>query len=82
MVYEKMIRRLIKVQMIIIPNVGRSKNPPFNVYIAEDIKKIISLISLKNRLLKMFVNKYHKESSETIKKRAKELEDIIENSFL
>lgn len=80
--FYNLIRRLIKAQMIIIPNVGRSKIPPFDVYIAENIRRIISLISLKNRLLKRFVKKYHNESSEATEKRAKELEDIIENSFL
>jgi len=80
--FYKLIRNLIKVQMIIIPNVGKSKNPPFNVYIAEDIIRIIKLIGLKNRLLKMFVKKYNKESSEEIEKRTKELQEIIENSFL
>ena len=80
--FYKLIRNLIIVQMIIIPNVGRSKNPPFNVYIAEDIETIIRLISLKNRLLKMFIKKHQKESPEATEKRAKKLQEIIENSSL
>ncbi len=80
--FYKIIRNLITVQMIVIPNVGRSKNPPFNVYIAEDIKAIIRLISVKNRLLKMFIKNHQKESPEAIEKRAKNLQEIIENSLL
>jgi len=80
--FYKLIRNLITAQMIIIPNVGRSKNPPFNVYIAEDIKTIIRLISLKNRLLKMFVKKHQEESPEAIEKRARKLQEIIESSLL
>ena len=80
--FYKLIRNLIKAQMIIIPNVGRSKNPPFNVYIAEDIKTIIRLISLKNRLLKMFVKKHQEESSEAIEKRTRKVQEIIESSLL
>jgi hypothetical protein len=68
--------------MIIIPNVGKSKKPPFTVYIAEDIKRIINLIDLKNRLLKRFIKKRQKESSEVIEKRSKELEEILEKTFL
>ena len=80
--FYKLIRNLITAQMIIIPNVGRSKNPPFNVYIAEDIKTIIRLISLKNRLLKMFVNNHQEESPEAIEKRTRKLQEIIESSLL
>jgi len=80
--FYKLIRNLITAQMIIIPNVGRSKNPPFNVYIAEDIKTITRLISLKNRLLKMFIKNHQKESPEAIEKRARNLQEIIENSLL
>ena len=68
--------------MITIPNVGKGKTPPFNVYMAEDIKKIINLIDLKNRLLKRFIKMRQKESSEAIEKRSKELEEILEESFL
>ena len=80
--FYKLIRNLISLQMIIIPNVGRSKNPPFNVYIAEDIKTIVRFISLKNRLLKEFINKHTKESPKAIEKRARNLQEIIENSLL
>jgi len=80
--FYKLIRNLITVQMIVIPNVGRSKNPPFNVYIAEDIKTIVRFISLKNRLLKEFINKHQKENPEVIEKRARNLQEIIENSLL
>jgi hypothetical protein len=52
------------------------------VYISEDIKKIINLIDLKNRLLKRFIIARQKESSEEIEKRSKELEEILERSFL
>ena len=80
--FYKLIRNLITLQMIGIPNVGKSKNPPFNVYIAEDIKSIVRLISLKNRLLKTFMNKHQEESPEAIEKRAKKLQEIIESSLL
>ena len=80
--FYKLIRNLITVQMIIVPNVGGSKNPPFKVYIAEDVKTIIRLISLKNRLLKMFIKNHQKESSEAIQKRSKKLQEIIENTLL
>jgi len=80
--FYKLLIRLIKNHLIIIPNVGKSKIPPFNVYIAEDIKRIISLIDLKNRLLKRFIKMRQKESFETIEKRSKELEEILEESFL
>ena len=80
--FYKLIRNLITAQMITIPNVGRSKNPPFNVYIAEDIITIIRLISLKNRLLKMFVKKHQEESSEAIEKRTRKVQEIIESSLL
>jgi hypothetical protein len=80
--FYKLIRNLITVQMIVIPNVGKSKNPPFNVYIAEDIKPITRLISLKNKLLKTFMNKHQEESPEAIEKRAKKLQEIIESSLL
>jgi len=68
--------------MISIPNVGKSKNPPFNVYIAEDIKPITHLINLKNRSLKMFIKNHQKESPEETEKRAKKLQEIIEITLL
>lgn len=80
--FFKLLRRLIKNHLITIPNVGKSKNPPFNVYIAEDIKRIIRMIDLKNRMLKRFIKKRQKESSESIDKRSKELENILTQSFL
>jgi hypothetical protein len=80
--FYKLMLKLIKNHLIVIPNVGKSKNPPFNMYITEDIKKIINLIDLKNRLLKLFIKKRQKESSEAIEKRSKELEEILEKSFL
>jgi len=79
--FYKLIRYLITAQMIRIPNVGGSKNPPFNVYIAEDVKTIIRLISLKNRLLKMFIKNHQEESPEVIEKRERNLQEIIENSL-
>ncbi|MHA2280705.1 MAG: hypothetical protein ACXAC5_07625 [Promethearchaeota archaeon] len=80
--FTNLLIKLIKYHMIIIPNVGKSKKPPFTVYIAEDIKRIINLIDLKNRLLKRFIKKRQKESSEVIEKRSKELEEILEKTFL
>lgn len=80
--FYKLIRNLITLQMIVIPNVGKSKNPPFNVYIAEDIKALVRLISLKNRLLKTFIDNHQKENPEEIEKRAKKLQEIIENTLL
>lgn len=80
--FYKLIRNLITLQMISIPNVGKSKNPPFNVYIAEDIKTITRLISLKNKLLKLFIKNHQKESPEVIKKRTRKLQEIIESSLL
>lgn len=80
--FYKLIRNLISLQMISIPNVGKSKNPPFNVYIAEDIKAIIGVINLKNRLLKSFIKNHQKESPEAIEKKARNLQEIIENSLL
>jgi len=80
--FYKLIRNLITLQMISIPNVGKSKNPPFNVYIAEDIKPITRLISLKNKLLKLFIKNHQKESPEVIKKRTRKLQEIIESSLL
>ena len=80
--FYKLIRNLITVQMITIPKVGRSKSPPFNVYIAEDIKSIVRLISLKNRLLKTFMDKHQKESPEAIEKRASKVQEILESSLL
>jgi hypothetical protein len=80
-IYKLMID-LIKNRMITIPNVGKSESPPFKVYISEDIKRIIELIDLKNRLLKRFITANQKESSEEIQKRSKELEEILEKSFL
>ena len=80
--FYKLIRNLISLQMISIPNVGKSKNPPFNVYIAEDVKAIIGLINLKNRLLKSFIENHQKESPEAIEKKARNLQEIIEKSLL
>ncbi|NVM17212.1 MAG: hypothetical protein HWN80_05805 [Candidatus Lokiarchaeota archaeon] len=79
--FYKLIRNLITAQMVSIPNVSKSKNPPFNVYIAEDIKTIIGLISLKNRLLKNFIENHQKESPEAIEKRAQKLQEIIESAL-
>jgi hypothetical protein len=80
--FYKLIRNLITLQMINIPNVSKSKNNSFNVYIAEDVKTIIRLINLKNRLLKNFIDKHEKENPEAIEKRAKNLQEIIEISLL
>jgi len=79
--FYRLIIKLIKNQMILIPNIGKSKNPPFNIYIAEDLKKIVNLIELKNKLLKRFIKKYQKESPEVIEKKSKELHKIIERPF-
>jgi hypothetical protein len=78
--YNLMIN-LIRNQLITVPSVGESKKPPYTVYITEDIKEIISLIDLKNSMLKNFMEKHQKESSVEIEKRSKELEDILEKSF-
>jgi small GTP-binding protein len=75
--FYKLMIKLIKNHMITIPLVGKSKTPPFNVYIDEDIRQIINLISLKNKLLKRFINKRQRESSETIEKRTEEQERYI-----
>jgi hypothetical protein len=79
--FYKLIRNLITFQMISIPNVDKSRTPPFNIYVAEDVKAITRLIGLKNRLLKTFIKNHHKESTEAINKRTKELQDFIENSL-
>ena len=79
--FYKIIIKLIKNQMILIPNIGKSKNPPFNIYIAEDLKKIVNLIELKNNLLKRFIKKHQVDSPEVIEKKSKELHKIIEKPF-
>ncbi len=79
--YNLMIK-LIRNQLITVPSVGESKKPPYTVYVTEDIKKIIKLIDLKNRLLKNFIENHQKEKSGEIEKRSKELENILEKSFL
>jgi len=79
--FYKLIRKLIKNQMILIPNIGKSKNPPFNIYIVEDLKKIVNIITLKNTLLKRFIKKHQTDSPEAIEKKSKELHKIIEKPF-
>ena len=79
--FYKLMIKLTKNQMIVIPNIGKSKNPPFNVYITEDIKKIVNIIDLKNKLLKRFIKKYQTDSPEVIKKKSKALHKIIEEPF-
>ena len=79
--FYKLLIKLIRYHLITIPNVGKSKTPPFNVYMSEDIKKIINLIDLKNRLLKRFIKIRQEEDSEAIEKRSKELGELLE-SFL
>ena len=76
--FYRLIIKLIKNQMILIPNIGKSKNPPFNIYIAEDLKKIVNIIVLKNALLKRFIKKHRIDSPESIEEKSKELHRIIE----
>jgi hypothetical protein len=71
--FYRLIIKLIKNQMIVIPNIGKSKNPPFNIYIAEDLKKIVNLIELKNKLLKRFIKKHQMDSPEVIEKKSKDI---------
>ncbi|GAH12966.1 unnamed protein product, partial [marine sediment metagenome] len=74
-IFPKLVIKLIRYHLITIPNVGKSKTPPFNVYITEDIKEVIDLIDLKNSLLKRFRKRNHKDDSN-------ELRELLEESFL
>lgn len=79
--FYKLLIKLIRNQMILIPNIGKSKNPPFNIYIVEDLKKIVNIIELKNALLKRFIRKHQTESTEAIEKKSKEIHKIMKKPF-
>ncbi len=77
--FHKIISNLYKYHLVNIPKIGGRKNPPFNVYITKEVKPIINLVVLKNRLIKKFIKTNFKEPSNSLEKYSEEFHEFLKN---
>jgi len=74
--FRKVISTLFRNQLVFVPQIGGKKKSPFNVHVSKEVKTIINLISLKNKLIKKFVENY-KTNGQKIEKEIELFQNIL-----
>lgn len=76
--FYKLAAKLLKNQMIYIPNFGKTKKPPFTAYVTDDIKTIVNLLNLKSKLIDNFIEKREEKKEDEGEDSEQVLKQLLE----
>lgn len=79
--FHRLITNLYKYHLVNIPKIGGRKKPPFNVYITKEVKTIINLVVLKNKLIKKFIKTNFKKTTDSLEKNSEEFHEFLKSVF-
>jgi hypothetical protein len=79
--FYKMISNLYKQQIIDLPKLGGKRKAPFTVYVRKEVKTIINLINMKNKLIKEFIKNNIIEDTRILEKNSKEFHIFLKSVF-
>lgn len=79
--FHRMITTLFKCHMIFIPKIGGRIKAPFNIHIKKEVKDITNLVSLKNKLIKKFIQNNITKTSKDLKASVEEFHKLLEHIF-
>ncbi|MFW9937552.1 MAG: hypothetical protein ACFFD5_07875 [Candidatus Thorarchaeota archaeon] len=79
--FYKTITNLYKQQIVDVPKRGGKRKAPFNVYVRKEVKTIVNLIILKNKLIKEFIKNNIIENTRILEKNAEEFHVFLKSVF-
>ncbi|MFX0057158.1 MAG: hypothetical protein ACFE85_06220 [Candidatus Hodarchaeota archaeon] len=79
--FYKTISSLYKQQIVDLPKIGGKRKAPFTVYVRKEVKTIVNLIIMKNRLIKEFIKNNIIEDTRVLEKNAKEFHIFLKSVF-
>ena len=79
--FYKTISGLYKQQLVDLPKTGGKRKAPFTVYVRKEVKTIVNLIIMKNKLIKEFIKNNIIEDTRILEKNAKEFHTFLKTVF-
>ncbi|MGB5912267.1 MAG: hypothetical protein WBH31_13820 [Promethearchaeia archaeon] len=80
--FYSLIIKLMKYQMIYIPDFGKYKKAPFRIHVSDKIKAIINLTLFKNRLLNSYIEELQESASKPQESQARDLKELLDNTLI
>ncbi|MFX1461271.1 MAG: hypothetical protein ACFFBT_17635, partial [Promethearchaeota archaeon] len=80
--FYSLIIKLMKYQMIYIPDFDKYKKAPFRIYVSDKIKSIINLTLFKNKLLNSYIEELQESASKPQESQARNLKELLDNSLI
>jgi hypothetical protein len=78
--FRKVITILFRNQLVFIPQIGGRKKSPFNIHVSKEVKTIINLVNLKDKLIKKFVENY-KSNGQKIEKEIQQFQNLLKRAL-
>ncbi|MFX1495119.1 MAG: hypothetical protein ACFFBZ_12610 [Promethearchaeota archaeon] len=79
--FYKILTTLFRNHLVFIPKIGGRRKPPFKIQIKKEIKTIVGLISLKNRLIKKYIQNNQIKDNNVLERNTKEFHKFLEKVF-
>jgi len=80
--FYSLIIKLMKYQMIYIPDFGSYKKVPFRIYVSDKIKAIINLTLFKNKLLNSYIEELQESASKPQESKTRNLKELLDKSLI
>jgi len=80
--FYNLIIKLMKYQMIYIPDSDKYKKAPFRIYVSDKIKSIINLTLFKNKLLNSFIEELQESALKPQESQDGKLKELLDNNLI